>query len=168
MVIRFEFFEDSAFALEDRLEGFFKLNKIKKNDIMKIQNAPVVYNGKIFCVVMVIYEDNEVVPQETKSILLKKNSGPRKGMKRGPYRKRQKVDISTPFPQSGVHPTISQEEADRMKPVYHKGDFNEQDNYTEVYSKLAMDKRKSEKEYYEGLNMVVVSPPKHVKDDGEP
>ena len=192
--------------VQQKLEEFFTESKIDRKDIIKMDCHSVVVNEaivwddkvtggiemKVLNKVMIAYEDissPETKLKEEFQSILKKNSGPRRGMKRGPYRKKVKggemtveklwqkkqvVDLGTLVPNSGVHPVLTEIGLDDVKRA------NSPPRTEVVLDREALDrlgdemgiprenKQQSEREYYEGLNMVVVSPPKHVKDDGEP
>src|SRR3982750_4222518 len=89
--IRFELFSDSdATKLQKRFEDFMLSNKIGRKDIVEINYSAVSHNGFMYNIIVLLYEAGR--PRQTGdeglvNALKKKRSGPRKGMKRGPYKK---------------------------------------------------------------------------------
>ena len=146
--IRFELFTDSdAKLLQKRFEDFMLVNKIGRKDIVEINYSAVSHNGFMYNIIMLLYE--AVKPRQTGDEglvnALKKRSGPRKGMKRGPYKKtREKLERE------------NDKHMDNIGGFLGKG-------IAELHKKGIIQTDK-EKEYYDKMDMVVVPARKQVKE----
>ncbi len=174
--IKFKFFETTKLdELTNRLENFVRDNKIEKNDIVRMDNHSTTDGKVIVNKVMLVYETPEkeeypetdkILAEVGKTMRLKKNSGPRTGMKRGPYkktlmkRKKGGGDVTTTT-------SSSSSSSSNTDSIYGgtKALLGGVVPGVIISPPATAENNQGEKKYYEGLNMVVVAPRKPVSEE---